>query len=323
MSVLVVGDVNVDIELRLPAPDAEATHINPDPQMFGGGSAANTAAALAHLGVDCHFVGAVGDDSFGRFAVSSLEEAGVDVGGVSVTRNDPTVAVMTVVDQAGDRLIYVWPPTGGAHAWLRPADVLDGLARATWLHVSGIAMRVLPARDVILGAMARARAMGIPVSIDLNLRLENWGWDGGFRDVAERAVALSDIVLGSAVDEIVPLAGCDDPFQAAMAMSADGRLVVARRGREGAVASSPGDVTESPGFTVDVADTVGAGDAFDAGFIAARLRGADVAESLAWGNAVAALTITRHGARSTPTSAEVDALLGADRRPSTPRRSVP
>jgi sugar/nucleoside kinase (ribokinase family) len=308
VGVLVVGDVNVDIEIRLPT-GAAPTHANPDPRMFGGGSAANTAAALGRLGVPCHFVGAVGDDSFGRFAVSSLEEAGVDVGGISVSASDPTVAVITVLDPAGDRLIYVWPPTGGAHAWLRPADVVDGLGHASWLHVSGIALRVLPARDVILGAMQRARAAGIPVSIDLNLRLENWGWQDGFRGVAERALALSDVVLGSAVDEIAPLAGIDDPVSAATTLSSGGRVVVARRGRAGAVACSPDGVVEVPGFAVDTTDTVGAGDAFDAGFIASRLRGAGLGESLRRGNAVAALTITRPGARSTPTGAEVDAFL--------------
>jgi sugar/nucleoside kinase (ribokinase family) len=149
------------------------------------------------------------------------------------------------------------------------------------------------------------------VSIDLNLRLENWGWQDGFRGVAERALALSDVVLGSAVDEIAPLAGIDDPVSAATALSSGGRVVVARRGWAGAVACSPDGVVQVPGFAVDTVDTVGAGDAFDAGFIVSRLRGAGLGESLRWGNAVAALTITRPGARSTPTGAEVDAFLEA------------
>ena len=64
-----------------------------------------------------------------------------------------------------------------------------------------------------------------------------------------------------------------------------------------------------PGFAVDVVDTVGAGDAFNAGFIAARLRGLRIPEALRWGNAVAAFTITQSGARSTPTIDELEAFL--------------
>jgi sugar/nucleoside kinase (ribokinase family) len=68
-------------------------------------------------------------------------------------------------------------------------------------------------------------------------------------------------------------------------------------------------VIRAPGLDVEVVDTVGAGDAFNAGFIAARLEGRNLDEALAWGNAVAASTIAEHGARSGPTRAELTALL--------------
>ena len=69
------------------------------------------------------------------------------------------------------------------------------------------------------------------------------------------------------------------------------------------------ETTTAAGFDVPVVDTVGAGDAFNAGFIAARLEHRSMDEALAWGNAVAASTIGRHGARSGPTRAELAALL--------------
>jgi fructokinase/2-dehydro-3-deoxygluconokinase len=309
VSVVVVGDANVDLELRLPEPGSGAVHANPDPRLFGGGSAANTAAALARLGVSCRFVGAVGDDGYGRFATASLEEAGVDVGGVVATRRAPTVMVLVVVPPDGDRLIYVWPPTGGAHADLDPETATAGAADADWLHVSGICLRVSPAREAVLAAMEQAQSAGVPVSFDLNLRLENWGWEAAFRDVAMAAVERADVVVGAATDEIAALAGVTDPVEAALTLSGDERLVIARRGASGAIGCSSDGVVSVPGFEVAVVDTVGAGDAFNAGFIAARLRGAGVGDSLRWGNAVAALTIARHGARSTPSSSEVQGLL--------------
>jgi sugar/nucleoside kinase (ribokinase family) len=291
------------------SPGTETVRTNPDPCLFGGGSAANTAAALARLGVPCRFVGTVGDDGYGRFATASLEDAGVDVSNVGATQQAPTVMVVVVIPPDGDRLIYVWPPTGGAHAALEPGVAVAGAAEAEWLHVSGICLRVSPAREAVLAAMERAQSAGVPVSFDLNLRLENWGWEGGFRDVAMAAVERANVVVGAAVDEVAALAGVDDPVEAALALAGDERLVIARRGADGAVACSAAGVVSAPGFDVAVVDTVGAGDAFNAGFIAARIRREDIAGALRWGNAVAALTIAAHGARSTPSAGDVEALL--------------
>jgi sugar/nucleoside kinase (ribokinase family) len=277
MSVLVIGDANVDLEIRLPSASVSRSAVHPEPRLFGGGSAANTAAALARLGVTCRFAGAVGDDGFGRFAV--------------------------------ERLIYVWPPSGGAHGALEPGPAVAAVGGTEWLHVSGLCLRLEPARGALLAAMERARANGVPVSFDLNLRLENWGWDREFRSAVEAALACSDVVLGAGIDEIGALTGIDDPVAAAASLADGSRIVVARVGADGAVACASDDVVAVPGFPVEVMSTVGAGDVFDAGFIAGRRRDLDLATCLRWGNAAAALTIGRPGARSTPTLVEVERLL--------------
>jgi len=311
MSVVVIGDLNVDLEILLAERGGPRTHANPEPRLFGGGSAANTAAALVRLGMECRFVGTVGDDNYGRFAAASLAEAGVDTTSVHTVAGAPTVMVIAVVPPDGERLIYVWPPTGGAHIALQIDTAVSAVPTAKWLHVSGICLRLSPAREALLAAMEQAQADDIPVSFDLNLRLENWGWDDNFRAVVEAAVVRSDVVMGDAADEIVPLAGTsDDPVEAATLLATDGRLVIARLGAAGAVACSAEGTVSEPGFAVDVVDTTGAGDAFNAGFIAARTVTRDVAEALRWGNAVAALSITQSGARATPTVEEVEALLG-------------
>jgi sugar/nucleoside kinase (ribokinase family) len=315
VTVVVVGDANVDLEVRLPALDGAPSPPQQQPHLSGGGSAANTAAALARLGVPCRFVGTVGDDAFGRFATAALGDAGVDTAALTTSADDPTVVVIVVVPPGGDRLIYVWPAQGGAHGALEPEAAIAAARGASWLHVSGICLRVSPAREALLAVMEGGRASGIPVSLDLNLRLENWGWDDGFRDAVEAAVERADVVLGSAREEVGALAGVDDPAAAAEALAGASRLVVARTGEEGAVACGRGSVVAEPAFPVVAVDTVGAGDAFNAGFIAARLAGDDVASAVRRGNAVAALTIARPGARTTPTAAEVDRLLGRRRRP--------
>ena len=309
MTVLVVGDANVDLDIRLPEQPPVSEHANPDPQLFGGGSAANTAAALARLGLDCRFAGTVGDDSFGRFAVASLEAAGVDTSWMTASTDLPTVTVITVKQPDGERLIYVWPPSGGAHAALEVEPTIAAVSGVEWLHVSGICLRVQPAREALLATMARARADGIVVSFDLNLRLENWGWDDGFREVVMAAVERADVVLGAAEDEVAALAGHEDPITAATTLAGPQRTVVARLGAAGAVACSEGSVVAEPGLEVAVVDTVGAGDAFNAGFIASRLSGGTIAEALGWGNGVAALSIEKAGARSTPTATQLESFL--------------
>ena len=308
MTVVVIGDANVDLEIQLPV-DSRPTHANPDPTMSGGGSAANTAAALARLDVPTRFVGAVGADAAGRHAVESLARSGVDVSAVQAVTSEPTVMVVVVLPPGGERLIYVWPPRGGAHAMLDADRATNAVEHADWVHVSGICLRVTPARESVLAAMEWARDRRIPVSLDLNLRLENWGWEAGFRAVALEAVERADVVLGSAADEISALGGADDPIAAARAIGAGERLIVARLGADGAMAITDRDVTSAAGLDVEVVDTVGAGDAFNAGFIAARLEDRSLDEALMWGNTVAASTVAEHGARSGPTRAELMRLL--------------
>lgn len=309
MTVVVMADANVDLEIRLPESGDTGPHAYPDPCLSAGGSAANTAAALSKLGLECRFVGLVGDDSHGRFAIADLAKSGVDVSAMETTPKDHTVMVVVVVTPSGDRLIYVWPPRGGAHGALTPDTAVRSIADAGWLHVSGIGLRLSPTREAIIAAMEAAQEATVTVSLDLNLRLENWGWEDGFREVVEAAITRAHIVMGAANGEICQLAAVDDPAEAALALAGDTRLVIARMGAEGAMACSGGGVVVAPGFPVPVVDTVGAGDAFNAGFIAARRRDLPVSEALRWGNAVAALTITRAGARSSPGLSELDALL--------------
>ena len=308
MTVVVIGDANVDLEIQLPV-DSRPTHANPDPTMSGGGSAANTAAALARLEIPTRFVGAVGEDATGRHAVESLARSGVDVGAIQTVSSEPTVMVIVVLPPGGERLIYVWPPRGGAHAMLDVELATGAVVGADWVHVSGICLRVTPARDAVLAVMEEARGQGVPVSLDLNLRLENWGWEAGFRKVVHAAVELADVVLGSASDEILPLGDADDLITAARALGGGERIIVARLGAEGAMAIADREATAAAGLDVDVVDTVGAGDAFNAGFIAARLEDRPLDEALRWGNTVAAATIVERGARSGPTRDELAALL--------------
>jgi sugar/nucleoside kinase (ribokinase family) len=311
--VVMLGDANVDLLIRLPERGPGKRDISGSvPQLFGGGTVANASVALARLGVPVAFVGMVGDDGYGRYVRDDLAREGIDTRGLILNPDVFTQMVLALVEPDGERMLVVWPPKGGAPVHLRPEDLdPDQIAGAAWLHTSGMVLREMPVREAVLHGMRIAREAGVPVSLDLNLRLELWGWGDDIRATLDRALPLVDVVFGSGAEEIVPVAGVEPVKRAAQTLADGQRTVVARLGAAGALAATPAEIVHAPAFPAEVVDTVGAGDAFDAGFIAARAAGHDLHTALRWGNAVAALHIGQPGARSAPTRAEVERLLGA------------
>jgi len=316
--VVVLGDLNADLTIDLPDRAVAPTErVVREPRLTGGGTAGNTAAALGRLGVPVEFVGAVGDDGFGRRLVDDLAAAGVGTAGVVVARDAPTCQVIALVEPDGERYLVVWPLDGGALTRLTPDAVdADLVEAASWLHTTGMCLRTRPVADAVLATMRRARTAGVPVSLDLNLRIELWGLADEVRANVEAALSLANVVLGSGPEELVPLARArgldiDTPEGAALALATGGPIVVARLGAAGVMAATPdGIVVLAAGFPAILRNPVGAGDAFDAGFIAARVAGLPLDEALRWGNAVGALKVGRGGgARDQPTRAEVEALL--------------
>lgn len=306
--IVVLGDANVDLLVRLPAQTGQPA---PEPVLSLGGTGANTAIALSRLGVPAALVGAVGDDGFGRFARRHLRDAGVDVTQLVASAEAVTMLVLALVDAAGERTLLGWPRRGAAQAWLAPAQIDPALmTRAAWVHTTGICLVESPGREAVLRGLALARAAGVPTSLDLNLRLglEDGRLPNDFRVAVEEAVALSGVVFGSAADE-VPLLCPGPTADAAVRLASGQRIVVARRAQDGALLAGPDGIITAPALPVSVVSAVGAGDAFNAGYIAAAVSGQPPAVALRWGNAVAALTISRADRHVGPSRAEVVALL--------------
>ncbi len=316
--VVVLGDLNVDLTLELPDRGAPASErMVREPRLTGGGTAGNTAAALARLGVPVEFCGSVGDDTFGRWLADDLRACGVGTRGLVVTRDAATCQVIAMVEPDGERYLVVWPTDGGALTRLSPADVDSGLiAGASWLHTTGMCLRQAPIASSVLAGMRLAREAAVPVSLGLNLRLELWDLSPEVLAVMTEAVSLADVVLGSGVEELVPLARAsgfeaDGVEAATRSLAGDARTVVARLGGAGALACvAAGEIVRAPGYPVLLRNPVGAGDAFNGGFIAAHVAGLPLLDALRWGNAVGALKVARDGgARDQPSRDEVLALI--------------
>ena len=309
--VVVLGDACVDMIIRLPDRAAGALDLmQTTPQLHGGGTGANTAVALARLGQEVTMISAVGDDGYGRWIINDLLDENIDTRGVHRLPDCFTPMVMALIEPDGERLVVVWPPDGGAQSEIRNAYIdPDLLTGKSWLHTTGMCLRASPSREAVLHGMQQARAAGLTVSIDLNMRLELWDLSPQTKTTFMQAIELADIVFGNALEEILPLSGEQSLETAARQLAAGQRIIVARMGAGGAWIAAPDEEIHSPAFQMQIVDTLGAGDAFNSGFITARLAGHDLMQAGRWGNAAAALKLTRAGARGAPALAELGEFL--------------
>jgi aminoimidazole riboside kinase len=306
---VVVGDVNVDLVIRLPDLD-HAGHVlkQSEPALFGGGTCANTAVGLARLGVPTSFIGALGDDGFGRWILNDFAQHGVDASAAVTLAGAFTPQVIAMIRPDGERHLVVFPPRGAADRLLSTEHIDESLMHsARWLHTTGILLRESPAREALLHTMRVAREAGVTVSLDVNLRDELWGYDAEMAATMRAALAFADVVFGSGERELPLVAGQPDALSAAQVLSDGRRTVVARMGADGALAVLPdGQVITAPARRVStLVDTLGAGDAFNAGYIACALEAGDPARCLEAGSAVAAHKLGGAGARHLPTRDDV------------------
>jgi sugar/nucleoside kinase (ribokinase family) len=285
--VLVVGDVMIDVIARLASPIARGSDAPAEISFGGGGSAANVAAWLAAAGAAPLLVGCVGDDARGRAARSGLLGAGVDARLVTDPER-PTGTCVVLVEPGGERTMF---PDPGANEALGPEDLSDELFRpGDHLHVPGYALLREGSRPAASSAIARARGQGMTVSVDPS-------------SAALLSAAFLDLAPGAGLlipnaEEARVLTGKDEPDRAAKRLTERFPEVVVTLGADGALWTDGRAVCRVRAQDgVTVRDSTGAGDAFAAGLIAARLGGAAPKEALEAGCRLAAQAVATPGAR--------------------------
>jgi sugar/nucleoside kinase (ribokinase family) len=270
--ILVVGDLVDDIGVRpLGAVNAASDTVS-EIRMTAGGSAANVAAWLGHLGAFVRFVGRCGADAVERHT-SALVAYGVDAR-ITGDPDLPTATIVLTLDAEADRTMYV---DRAANATMTsdhvPADVWDGV---TWLHLTGYSFFDDAVRPLALQLVAEARRRGAGVSIDPSSL--------GFVEAAGRATVA--LWLADA-DLVFP----NEDEQTFLRLDGDG--VVVTRGADGATFAGRAVAA----IAADVVDTVGAGDAFAAGFLSRWVSERDADASLRAGAEAAAGCVSVRGAR--------------------------
>ena len=285
--VLVVGDVADDVVVRPDGPIQPDTDTTSRIERRAGGAAANTACWLGVLGVATDFVGSVHRDDLERHA-ALLAACGVTPHLAPV--DEPTGTVVSVVE-GGRRALLT---SRGANVLTTPERIDDGLLRgATHLHLTGYSL-FGPDGPAAWGPLiARAGRLGLTRSVDPS--------SASYLVAAGVPAFLAAVdgveVLLPGADEARALTGRDDPSDAALDLAVRHAVVAVKRGAGGSVAVADGGRVEQAALPGPVVDPTGAGDAFDAGFLAARLAGAGAAEALAAGARTAADAIAIVGAR--------------------------
>lgn len=289
-TIRVVGEIMVDVIARTPSAPAPGSDTPATITDEDGGSAANVAAWLAHLGSPVQLIARVGDDARGGAALDRLAEAGVAVNAV---RDPvfPTGRCVVLVAPDGERTMF---PDPGANSHLASMDIDPSpWRRGDHLHVSGYSLLREGSREAALTALVEARRRGLTVSVDASseaplhiVGAETFlGWleegDLLFANAAEARALTSVFSTGDALD----------------LLASRSLTPIIKLGGEGAVAARGTERWGAPAEPAEVEDTTGAGDAFAAGFLSSWVPQGDMAAALRHATRIAARAVTRPGGR--------------------------
>ena len=261
---------------------------------FPSGAPAIFADQVARLGHSVAFVGAVGQDDFGKCLLDRFEADGVDASYVAEIEGIATgVAFVTYFSDGSRHFIF---HIGNAAAGQIAPPNASLFTDAHWLHICGSSLSAgEEMREACYEAARLAEGAGCRVAFDPNLRPELLGGEEALRRVCAPVLDVATLVLPSG-EEAQILTGTSDPQTACQALLADGAQYVGlKRGAEGCTIFTADDVVPVPGFCVEAIDPTGAGDCFDAGFVVGLIEELPLEEVGRLANACGALGATVQG----------------------------
>ncbi|MFJ2158092.1 carbohydrate kinase family protein [Streptomyces sp. NPDC087856] len=303
LDLLVIGDANPDILVsgapEMP-PVGQAETLVDSGTLVLGGSAAIVAHGAARLGLSTALAAMVGKDAAGDFMLDTLASAGVDIRGCVRHPTLPTALTVCLNRNDGDRAILTAP---GCLPAFGPEHLLA--RRARHVHSASYFLQPRLAR-AIPALFAQAHTDGTGTSLDTNYDpAERWRLASGLLSVC-------DLLLPNEA-EALALSGRTDVHTAMTALAAYGATPVVKRGSHGAVALHRQEylaISPPNPDAGDLVDTVGAGDSFDAGFIAGWLDSGRIDTAMAWGCVCGRLSTQGIGGTATQAiAAEVRAGL--------------
>ena len=286
--VTIAGEINMDLILY-GLPEVLPTERELLASAFGmtlGSSSAIVAHNLAALGVSVGFVTRLGDDPLGSIALERLAEKGVDVSSVKRVSGGTSTGVTILLPHEGKRHILTYP---GTMFEMTAADLdLAYLASGRHFHLYSLFLHKALQPD-LPGILRQLKSEGLSLSLDTNDDPEDtWGAP------LDEILGIVDIFLPNE-DEACRITGKSDAESAIEVLAKRVPLVAIKCGKRGSLIEKAGRRWFVPPQLVTPVDTIGAGDSFDAGFLAAYLHGEAPEVCAAFGNRTAALSTQRPG----------------------------
>ncbi|MEM4246040.1 MAG: carbohydrate kinase family protein [Candidatus Bathyarchaeia archaeon] len=292
-----VGAANVDLALHVDRFAKSDQEISVKRfYMGGGGSAANVAVGASRLGLSSGFLGNVGEDYFGDFLIREFENEGVDITRLRRVKVRSGLAVC-IVDVTGERIIYTY---GEANAQFSESNIDEDYIR--------------DARVIYMSSLQGEKSFQTMVKVSeiaSRSNIETF-FDPGHIFIEKGLKALKRILKNVTVvkfnrAEINSLTGLKDIRSSTEKILGLGpQTVLTTLGGKGChVATKKVDCTIPTYQQFKPVDKTGAGDSFNAGFIAGHIRGMSLKDSVRFANLVASISVSRFGARSTPTLSEL------------------
>ena len=296
--IVVVGSFNTDLVSYLQRMPRPGETVHGDTFVTGaGGKGSNQAVAAARLGAEVTFIGRVGSDVFANLAYEIWDAEGVSRDYVIQDQDHATGVAPILVDSQGENMIVV---VLGANLNIQPSDIdaaKDRIAAADVL-LAQLEINL----DMAAYALKTAKKLGIATILN----------PAPATPLSSDMMQLADYLSPNEteLETLSGQAGQDVTARARSLLTRDGQTAVVTLGAQGAQIVSQNQNVRLETFEVDVVDTTGAGDAFNAGLAVALAEGKDLRAAVRFANATAALSVTKPGtARSAPRRAEVDALI--------------
>lgn len=311
MDVAILGRIGYDLY-------SEEPHV-PLPQVrrfsrYLGGSSANMAVGLARLGASAGIISCLGGDSLSEFLKAFLESQGVDTARVKTVPGYLPSLCLTEVSPP-DRFPQVFYRHEAVDIQLRTTEEdLEYLSRARMFITNGTSLCMSPSRESTYRALERAKEAGCRVVLDVDYRPMSWESPEAAGLAVRLALPYVDVLIGNQL-ELGLVADCAGLAEAVAKLRGRIPMLVSKLGAEGTRVWQGGEAVFLPPYEVEVVTTIGAGDGFASGFLFAQLQGLTVEESLHYGNAAAAIVVSRLScSEAMPSLDEVREIIARQRR---------
>lgn len=309
VEVSALGTLAVDYFALVPEiPGAEEKIIANRYEIHPGGVAGNVITQLARLGIKAGWFGKVGDDEAGKILVDEFVKEGADTSHVEIVKGEHSMFTWIQVDKRGDRSITMFPnvlntftaeDVEAKHAeYIKAAKVLQTEAC------------LLPLKPV-LKAMEIAKANDVKIAFDLDVSPAHFVDEANMatREELQRVLELADVLIPCKAAAAELIHSDDLVADAKKLLDFGPKIVALTLGEKGCIVFDKDEFHTIPGFTVNVVDTTGAGDAFYGGMIYSLIKGFSLKDAGIFANACGALCCTQVGARAMGKLEDVKKLM--------------